>query len=297
MKDNNLIVAAGAVIWRRNADDAVEIALIHRVKYNDWSLPKGKLEENESLISCAYREVLEETGLTVRFGPRIGEVSYQVGNQPKSVTYWSAKLISEGGIPDPLEVDEVRWMLIDQALEFLTRILDKEIVRKFTEIDLDTKPLVLLRHAQAIDRQDWAGEDTDRPLSSIGERQAKRMLSVMQPYAIEEMHSSSAVRCYETITPMARSLGADFFFTDSLSEDVYRKDRERPIKYIHRLLVNNYPVLVCSHNPILPEAISSFVDKFGVEVSETKLEPGDAWVAHHIDREVVSVEFLPGPKA
>ena len=292
----NEIAAAGAVVWRRNDNDEVEIALIHRVKYDDWSIPKGKVEGDESLIACAYRETMEETGFDVRFGPIIGSISYSVGDVPKTVTYWSAKFLAERGTPNPGEVDEIRWMTIPEANQLLTRELDKKIIADFLEIDLDTKPLILLRHAKAIERQDWAGEDTDRPLSSHGERQARRLLSNLQPYAIEEMHSSSAVRCYETITPMARSMSIDFFFTDSLSEDVFNKDRERPVKYIHRLLVNDYPVLACSHNPILPEVISSFVNKFGIEVTDIKLEPGDAWVAHHIDREVVSVEYLQAPR-
>jgi 8-oxo-dGTP diphosphatase len=60
--------------------------------------------------------------------------------------------------------------------------------------------------------------------------------------------------------------------------------------------MNDYSTLVCSHNPIIPRAISSFVDKFGVEISDTKLEPGDAWIVHHIDREVIAVDYLPAPK-
>ncbi len=296
MDATNLILAAGAVVWRRGQDDEIELALIHRTRYQDWSLPKGKLENNESLIACAYREVQEETGCNVRFGPCLGEITYQVDQQEKKVTYWSAKFLSQDGTPSPDEVDEVRWVSVEEAKSLITRKTDLEILRRFQELDLDTKPLILLRHAKAIERTDWAGEDTDRPLSSVGERQAKRLLSTLQPFGVEEIHSSSAVRCYETITPMARSLNIDFFFTDSLSEDVHRKDKTRPVKYIERLLVNNYPILICSHNPVLPNVVSGFVEKFGVEIDETKLEPGDSWVIHHIEREVVAIEFLPGPK-
>lgn len=296
MEENNQILAAGAVVWRRNSNDQIEIALIHRTQYKDWSIPKGKVEGNESLIACAYREVAEETGFNTKFGAMIGEISYQVGNANKTVTYWAAKFVEQEGQPNPNEVDEVKWILASEAQEFLTRELDKQIVGKFLELDLDSRPLILLRHAKAIERTDWAGEDTDRPLSSHGERQAKRLLTVMRPFGIQEMHSSSAVRCYETITPMARSLNVDFFFTDSLSEDVFRKDKERAVRYANRLLVNDYPVLMCSHNPVLPEIISSFVDKFGVSVEQIKLEPGDAWVVHHIDKEVLQIDFLPGPK-
>jgi len=296
VEEDNNIIAAGSVVWRRNLSDEVEVAFVHRIKYNDWSLPKGKREGDEPLIATAYRETVEETGFAVRFGPCLGSVSYQVGDLPKTVTYWSARFLSQDSSPNPLEVDQVKWVRISEIENFITRTLDREIITRFLSIDLDTKPLILLRHAKAIEREDWAGEDTDRPLSSLGERQAKRMTINFQPFAVEEIHTSSAVRCYESITPMARALNIDVFFTDSLSEDVYTKGKERPIKYVHRLLVNDYSTLVCSHNPILPEVISSFVDKFGVEVDKVKLEPGDAWVAHHIEREVVAVEFLPAPK-
>ena len=291
------IQAAGAIVWRRNESDAIEIALVHRPKYDDWSIPKGKVEGEESLIACAYREVVEETGFAVRFGQSIGSVHYEVNGLRKSVTYWSARLLGEQGKPNPEEVDAVRWMSCEEAKEQLGRDSDRQIVETFQSIEPDTKPLILLRHAKAIERQEWAGEDTDRPLSSLGERQAKRMLTNFLPFAVEEIHSSSAVRCYESITPLARGLNVDFFFTDSLTEEVFHKNNERPFKYVQRLLVNDFTTLVCSHNPILPSIVSAFVDKFGVEVPSTKLEPGDAWVAHHVEREVVAIDFLPAPKA
>ena len=291
------IQAAGAIVWRRNESDAIEIALVHRPKYDDWSMPKGKVEGEESLIACAYREVVEETGFAVRFGQSLGSAHYEVNGLRKTVTYWSARLLGEQGKPNPEEVDAVRWMSCEEAKEQLGRDSDRQIVETFQSIEPDTKPLILLRHAKAIERQEWAGEDTDRPLSSLGERQAKRMLTNFLPFAVEEIHSSSAVRCYESITPLARGLNVDFFFTDSLTEEVFHKNNERPFKYVQRLLVNDFTTLVCSHNPILPSIVSAFVDKFGVEVPSTKLEPGDAWVAHHVEREVVAIDFLPAPKA
>jgi len=291
------IQAAGAIVWRRNESDAIEIALVHRPKYDDWSIPKGKVEGEESLIACAYREVVEETGFAVRFGQSLGSAHYEVNGLRKTVTYWSARLLGEQGKPNPEEVDAVRWMSCEEAKEQLGRDSDRQIVETFQSIEPDTKPLILLRHAKAIERQEWAGEDTDRPLSSLGERQAKRLLTNFLPFAVEEIHSSSAVRCYESITPLARGLNVDFFFTDSLTEEVFHKNNERPFKYVQRLLVNDFTTLVCSHNPILPSIVSAFVDKFGVEVPSTKLEPGDAWVAHHVEREVVAIDFLPAPKA
>lgn len=70
------ISAAGAVVWRKHKDHFTEVAIIHRPKYDDWSFPKGKIEVGESLIACAYREVLEETNLQTEFGPLLGQVEY-----------------------------------------------------------------------------------------------------------------------------------------------------------------------------------------------------------------------------
>ncbi len=293
MEHEKKILAAGAVIWRKDVDDRVQVALIRRTQYQDWSFPKGKVERNESLIACAFREVLEETGFSVRFGAAVGEVTYQVDEKFKSVTYWSAEFLNQIAAPDPKEVDEVQWLYIEEAEKILSRDLDKAILHRFCDLDLDAKPLILLRHAKAIEQGQWGGDDLDRPLSAVGERQARQIIENFAPYFVEEIHSSSAVRCYESVTPMARSLNIDFFFTDSISDYVYQKNPDRSINYITRLLKNDYATLVCSHNPILPKTLSSLIEKFGINLEETTLSPADAWVIHHIDKEVLSIEFLP----
>jgi 8-oxo-dGTP diphosphatase len=77
--ESQVIKAAGAVLWRRLSDDLLQVALIHRPRYDDWSFPKGKVEIGESEISCAFREVLEETGFETVFGPELCKVEYLVG--------------------------------------------------------------------------------------------------------------------------------------------------------------------------------------------------------------------------
>ena len=76
--ESSVIQASGAVLWRYSASKKIEIALVHRPRYDDWSWPTGKLEEKESHIACAFREVLEETGYTPVFGPEIGQATYKV---------------------------------------------------------------------------------------------------------------------------------------------------------------------------------------------------------------------------
>lgn len=291
----SLVRAAGAVIWRRNNSDELEIALIHRPRYDDWSFPKGKLEENEVEIAAAFREVMEETGFAVVFGPFIGELNYQTNGISKNVKYWSAKFISEVGTPQPEEVDQVSWFSISEAESKLSRPDDISILKTFMNFDLDSNALVLLRHAKALDRNEWRGDDGDRPLIQIGQLQAKRLLSTLQVFGIEEIHSSAAVRCYETVTPIARSLQLDLIFAEDLSEYVHSKNPDKPFKYINKLMKVNSNIIACSHNPILPEILNRLIEKSGIESSQIKLEPGDAWVIHHVDNVIIAIDFLAAP--
>ena len=115
------VLAAGAIVWRRNDSDELEVALIHRPKYDDWSFPKGKLEENEIAIACAFREVMEETGFSIVMGPYIGELNYLTHGINKNVQYWSARFISVVCVPQPSEVDVVKWFSISEAEVKLSR--------------------------------------------------------------------------------------------------------------------------------------------------------------------------------
>ena len=91
---SDLIIAAGGVVWRETSDSKIELAIIHRPKYDDWSFPKGKLDSGEELISCAYREIMEETGLNIELGPYLGEIEYESIDGLKHVTYWAAKALA-----------------------------------------------------------------------------------------------------------------------------------------------------------------------------------------------------------
>ena len=148
------VQAAGAILWRYSMTKKIEIALVHRPRYDDWSLPKGKVEEKESHIACAYREVIEETGYTPVFGPEIGQAIYTVPEGKKVVRYWSARATDAPVLPiDKNEIDEVLWLEIKDAKKKLTLDDDRSIVDFFVEVGVDTTPLVLLRHAKALKQQ------------------------------------------------------------------------------------------------------------------------------------------------
>lgn len=290
------IKAAGAVLWRRLSDDVLQVALIHRPKYEDWSFPKGKIEDGESELSAAHREVLEETGFESVFGPELCKIEYLVGETTKTVRYWSAEAIGESHGPHDLsEVDQVVWFTIPDALSKLTRLGDREVLSNFEKFGTDTTPIILLRHAQAIAREEWEGDDGDRPLAVIGQQQAKRVLATYLPYGVNEIHTSDAVRCYETVAPMARALNLDVIYWPELSEYIFEKDKKAATKVISEILENEVRAIVCSHNPILPAIVAKFIGKKSFKQLNHGLMPGEAWILHHREGEVVAIDWAPAP--
>ena len=290
------IIAAGGVIWRHNIDGEVEVLLVHRPRYDDWTLPKGKLEDGEALIACAYRELLEETGLSVKLGPYIGSVEYFVPDGLKQVAYWSASLVSDNSAFHPNEeVDEVQWLTIDGALDKATRDSDRTIIERFRTTPYDTSALIMLRHAKALERTEWQGEDEDRPLQIIGQLQAKRMLSIYQVYGIEEIHTSDAVRCLDTVAQMAKSLQLTPIITNAVSEYTYKKNREKAIDYAKELIKSNQQIILCSHNPVLPRMMEKLTKKIDFDYPDNKLLPGEAWVLFHDKKEVKHIDRVAAP--
>ncbi len=289
------ISAAGAVVWRKHKDHFTEVAIIHRPKYDDWSFPKGKIEVGESLIACAYREVLEETNLQTEFGPLLGQVEYFTPDGLKKVTYWSAKVIAEKPFRTNTEVDQLKWIPITNVIEVLTNETDKEIFDKFVKVKFNSKPFILLRHAKAITRDEWQGEDDDRPLSSSGQNQAMRLLSTYQVFNIDQIHSSDAVRCYDTVNPIAKGLDIKLEVTGKLSESTYKKDKEKAFDYAKNLLTKDVRALICSHNPILPKMLNKLTKKSEIDADEEKLSPADGWIIHRIGKEIIQIDRIDAP--
>jgi 8-oxo-dGTP pyrophosphatase MutT (NUDIX family) len=131
--------AAGGVVWRRPAGSGggegagrVEVLVVHRPRYDDWSFPKGKCDDGESFRAAAEREVLEETGLQCDLGEPIEQVAYtDQRGRPKVVRYW-AMTVRSGSFTANEEVDEVAWLPPDEARHRLTYPHDAALLRRFS---------------------------------------------------------------------------------------------------------------------------------------------------------------------
>jgi 8-oxo-dGTP diphosphatase len=126
-----IVRAAGGIVWRYGEGGVVEIVLVHRPAYDDWSFPKGKLHQGETEAEAALREVQEETGLRCRLGREVGTSAYRdPKRRPKTVRYWAMTPI--GGTLGPAnEVDEARWVPLAEAQAALTYEHDRRVLDGF----------------------------------------------------------------------------------------------------------------------------------------------------------------------
>ena len=289
-----MIKAAGAVVWREEVPFELEVLLVHRPQYDDWSFPKGKVEDGESSIAAAFREVKEETGFTAVFGQFLGTSSYKIQDGKKKVKYWSAMALpsSTPFVPN-VEVDKIEWVSIKEARHFLSYDGDREILDEFFNHERYTSTLILLRHAKAVKRADWTDYDLDRPLSEEGVEQSKRLVRQLEPYGIQGIFSSDASRCFSTVEALSLSLDVKVTVTAELNEESYEKNLKTPLNYVRHLM--RYPgnQLIASHNPIIPHILTKIAR---VEYSADAFDPADAWVVHHRGDKVHSVEFVRHPK-
>lgn len=127
-RSTGTVLAAGCVLWRRAPyDGEIEVCLVHRPRYDDWSHPKGKLKRGEDPLAGALREVLEETGQRCRPGARLPTAHYLANGRPKRVDYWAAEATGGAFVPGD-EVDRLLWLPPVAAGNRLTQRRDGELI-------------------------------------------------------------------------------------------------------------------------------------------------------------------------
>ena len=286
MASERITKAAGGVVWRK-AQTGVEVLLIHRPSYDDWSFPKGKTDPGESLQATAVREIAEETGLRVRLGHPLGELSYPVAGATKSVTYWCARPVGDEGTFEPnAEVDEICWVGLKGAEALLTYDHDQTLLDTFRDLverkAHRTRTVVVLRHGKAAPR-DETTPDLERRLTAVGKQQAEELVPVLGAYGIRLVVSSPAVRCVQTVEPFAHSISTCLEIDDRLGEDTRASQVQRSVE---ALLERKSPVVMCTHRPTLPWVF----DSVGTKTHD--LAPGEAVVLHHRRGELFAAEIL-----
>ena len=292
MSAAEVVVEAAGGLVHRDGEGGPEIALVHRPRYDDWTLPKGKLAQGETYQEAALREVEEETGLRCRLVRYLGSVRYlDRSGKTKRVKYWLMEPIDGTFVPAE-EVDELRWLGFEAAEEMLSYDHDRELVRAFVnEWDGGRMPAgvtaaYLVRHAKAGVRSEWPGPDELRPLTARGRKQARGLVKALDDFPIARILSSPALRCVQTVEPLADARGLKVEECDALAQDA-------DAMQVRGLILESPDTVICTHR----EVIENLLEALGAEgVSLEDGLPrgkGSTWVIRIEDGRVASGRYLP----
>jgi 8-oxo-dGTP pyrophosphatase MutT (NUDIX family)/broad specificity phosphatase PhoE len=298
------IRAAGGVLWRRanhgSVSEGLEVALVHRPRYDDWSLPKGKLVPGETDLEAALREVREETGQQPRPGRSLGTVRYLKTSsdgmiRPKIVSYWAME--ANGGVFTPdREVDGIRWVTTDEARELLTYPTDREVLGRFESQPLTTGLVLLVRHASAGRRSKWRGDDRGRPLDAKGVEQARAVTRLLGRFGVTGILSAEHVRCVQTVEPLSRLIGVRVREAPLISELGYPGHEREAVEQLREEADGDCRVVACSQGDVIPDLLHRLAAQDRVALSgELEAAKGSVWVLGFAHGKLCSLEYFPPP--
>jgi len=273
------VLAAGAVLWRPGTH-GVEIALVHRPKYDDWSFPKGKLDSGETMPFAAVREIWEETGQTSRLGPLLGDVRYAVPEGRKLVRYWAAE--ARGGEFTPgSETDELRWLDPPAAAELLSYPHDLDVLQRFTHVGPPVSVIALVRHGKAGSRNQWDGDDALRPLSGSGQEQAWQLERLLGLFGPDRVITAPPVRCRDTVVPLADRLALPIGEEPLLGESGYMEDPAAGLACVRALAAVPGVTVACSQGGVIPHLVGTLATGAGlpgVDPDDVPAKKGSTWL-------------------
>ncbi|MHA3682758.1 NUDIX hydrolase [Leucobacter sp. HY1908] len=321
------LLAAGTVCWRRvpvapdapgaggspsTATEQLMVLLIHRTKQGDVSFPKGKLDPGESMPQAAVRETREETGLKVHLGVNLGTIQYTVGDTAtKTVQYWAAEVTPERALASTFtpngEVQALEWVRADEARARLSYKADRKLFDVFLRLAghdlLDTFSVTLLRHAKAEPRSPLSPADHLRPLTTAGDDQADMLVPSLAAFGPRRLYSSTALRCLETIAPIAEHTGKRVREHASLSQDFWDAgDLAETRRLIGKIVKRGRNSILCSHRPVLPDLARELVlatgSVPGPYLAEAAALPPAGFSVFHLSRSrpgagILGVETYP----
>jgi 8-oxo-dGTP diphosphatase len=281
MTTGRLVPAAGGLLWRPGPDGGAEIGVVHRPRYDDWSLPKGKLERGEHPLTAAAREVREETGLQVIVGRRSLRTTYPVLEGTKRVDYWVMQAVG-GTFTANEEVDELRWLPPGRAAELCTHDHDRAVIQDVTRHDVPRMPsLLLVRHGHAGSSADWDGPDDLRPLDARGRAEARRLAVVLPLFGARAVWSAPPIRCRDTVTPLAEEVGLEVRPLPEMGEEGFGADPRAGLAAVERLLAAREGVgvtVVCSQGGAIPSVLMALGVRWEGSRGHPPAAKGSVWV-------------------
>ncbi|WP_143965590.1 NUDIX domain-containing protein [Gordonia zhaorongruii] len=292
-----VVWAAGGVLWRRSAN-GIEVATVHRPRYDDWSLPKGKTEPGELLVATAARELVEETGYEVRVGQYLRTVEYRLNSgAQKKVAYWSVAAVG-GEFVSNHECDSARWTSVEEAIKLVSYAADRKVLRAFaSEPVTDLHTMLLIRHAKAGRRSRFSGDDRDRPLEAKGRDQAAALSDILGIYGARRLHAADRLRCVQTLTPHAEATRSDVTVEPALSEEAFAADPDAAFARMLALATDDDGAVraVCSQGKVIPPLLERWAKRDGARLPASRNRKGSLWALTLQGDRLLAVDHIPSP--
>ncbi|QZA06401.1 NUDIX hydrolase [Mycolicibacter heraklionensis] len=292
---DKVVHAAGAVLWRTRRN-TVEVALIHRPRYDDWSLPKGKVDPGETEPVTAVREILEETGQHAHLGRRLGAVRYPVTQGVKKVRYWAARAVGGDFVPNH-EVDDLVWLPVDAAMKELQYAYDRKILRRFAKQPADTETVLIVRHGTAGRRSRFSGDDRQRPLDKRGRAQAEALTDQLLAFGATAVYAADRVRCQQTVEPLAAELGVAVHNEPTLTEESYGDNPKRARRRVVEIAQLGGTPVICTQGKVIPDLIAWWCERDGVSPDKSRNRKGSTWVLSLSGGRLVAADHIGSPLA
>lgn len=292
------VLAAGAVLWRPGEPDAKrpEVAVVHRPRYGDWSLPKGKVDPGETEAVTAVREIAEETGFAAVLGRRLISVNYAVESGSKKVVYWAARA-GDGEFAPNREVDKLLWLPVADAANKLTYGADRKVLRRFTKQPADTTTVLIVRHGTAGRKSRYSGDDRKRPLDKHGRAQAESLVALLSAFGAGDLHAADRVRCHQTIAPLAEELSVNIRNEPALTEEAYAEDRRKARRRVLQIAATSRSPVICSQGKVIPDLIAWWCARDGVRPDKSRNRKGSIWVMSLSDGKLIAADHIGSPLA
>jgi len=298
---SRVVYAGGGVLWRPGSDEnRPEIALIHRARYDDWSLPKGKVDPGEVEPVTAVREIDEETGVRAVLGRRLVQVSYPVDNATKKVRYWAARAVAD---PTPElftpndEVDDLQWLSVTEAMTALSYHHDRKVLRRFTKHPADTSTLLIVRHGTAGRKSRYTGDDRKRPLDKYGRAQAEALVPLLLAFGATDVHAADRVRCQQTVEPLAEELSVGIRDEPLLTEEQYPDNRKKARQRVLDIAAKPGIRVICSQGKVIPDLVSWWCEHDGVRPDKSRNRKGSVWVMSLAGGKLIAADHIDSPIA
>ncbi|MFI7544747.1 NUDIX hydrolase [Actinoplanes sp. NPDC049599] len=283
----SIVQAAGGAVWR-NSGGTTEVAVVHRPRYDDWSLPKGKAIRGEHPLATACREVREETGIHPVLGPRLPTQRYRSPAGAKVVRFW-AMSGRDGGFTPTAEVDEALWLPVLEARAVLTHQRDVAILDALSKAVMVDAVVLLVRHASAAAHRGSGAPTLDGP----GRRQARALRRLLPGFGPNRLVCVPDNPRRDTLAPLATRLRLPIGDGRALPEAYGCHRRAGNVHSFRHLAAEGGTTVVAAPGSIIREVITALARDDAVALPHVRAKKGSLWALFFSRAHLIRADYYP----